>query len=178
MEQKVILVDSKDREVGLDGKMHAHMHGGKLHRAISIFVFNSNGETMLQQRAESKYHSKGLWSNTCCSHPFEGESTMDAARRRLMEEMGFGCRLNEAFSFIYHVPVGGGLTEYEFDHVLFGIYNRKPRINMDEVKDWRWIGMKSLKSEIKDNPDAYTPWLRILVKGRLYEEIRKFMDGR
>jgi isopentenyl-diphosphate Delta-isomerase len=175
MEQKVILVDKNDREIGLKEKMAAHSGGGALHRAISVFVFNSKGETMLQQRALEKYHSKGLWSNTCCSHPYKGENIVDAGRRRLKEEMGFDCELREVFSFIYKVPVGDGLTEHEFDHVLFGIYDKRPKPAKEEVMDWKWMGMKELILDAKKSPDKYTGWLKILVDGKLPKEVEKFL---
>ena len=109
-EQMVVLVDDHDKEVGLEEKMKAHRNGGKLHRAISVLIFNKEGQTLLQQRADTKYHSSGLWANTCCSHPFKGESAIDAAHRRLEQEMGFDCELEEVFTFIYKVDVGSGLT--------------------------------------------------------------------
>ena len=175
--EKVILVDRKDNEVGLEEKLQAHKNGGELHKAISVFVFNSNGEVMLQQRAGTKYHSQGLWSNTCCSHPFEGESVLDAAHRRLREEMGFDCELNEAFSFIYKTKVGNGLTEHEFDHVLFGRCNKKPKPNPKEVKNWKWVGIKELKADAKKDGKNYTAWLKILLRGRLNKEAGKFLKG-
>ncbi len=178
MEQKVILVDNNDREIGLEEKMKAHSNGGKLHRAISIFVFNSKGETMLQQRADTKYHSQGLWSNTCCSHPYENEAVLDAAHRRLREEMGFDCDLVDSFSFVYKVPVGNGLTEHEFDHVLFGIYNDSPKINRDEAKDWKWMKVEEMLTDVKKNGKNYTEWLKILVNGKLYSEIEKFLNDK
>lgn len=175
--ESVVLVDRNDREVGLEEKLRAHRNGGRLHRGFSIFVFNSRGEIMLQQRADTKYHSKGLWSNTCCSHPFRGESVLDAAHRRLRKEMGFDCRLKEAFSFVYREKVGNGLTEYEFDHVLFGRYGKSPRPNPKEVRDWRWISIKDLKADAKSNGKCYTPWLRILLKGKLSKEADKFLKS-
>jgi len=172
--EKIILVDRKDNEVGLEEKLRAHKNDGRVHRAISVFVFNPKGEVMLQRRAYTKYHSKGLWSNTCCSHPFEGESVLDAAHRRLREEMGFDCKLNEAFSFIYKAGVGNGLTEREFDHVLFGRYGKRPRPDPKEVNDWKWMGIKELKADAKRNGKDYTAWLKILLKGKLGREVAKF----
>lgn len=177
MQRKIILVDEEDNAIGLEDKMRAHSNGGRLHRAISVFVFNSNGETMLQQRADSKYHSRGLWSNTCCSHPFRGESVIDAAHRRLVEEMGFDCKLRESFSFIYKAKVGSGLTEYEFDHVLFGVYNKKPELDPREAKDWKWISIKKLKADAKRNGKNYSAWLKILLKGKLDKEADKFLTA-
>ena len=159
--QQVILVDEKDRQLGLEDKMGAHQNGAKLHRAFSVFVFNSKGETLLQQRAMSKYHSQGKWTNTCCSHPMPGETAEQAAHRRLKEEMGFDCEMREAFSFIYRADVGNGLTEHEFDHVFFGTYEGKPKPDKDEVMDYRWVSLDELKKEIQKTPEAFTPWLRI-----------------
>lgn len=183
MRQMVVLVDRRDRKIGLEEKMRAHKNGGKLHRSISVMVFNSKGQIMLQRRSDSKYHSPGLWSNTCCSHPIEGESAIDAAHRRLKQEMGFDCELNEAFTFIYKVYVGKGLTESEFDHVVFGIYDRKPKPNQKEVKDWRWASLKWLKSDIKKNRDSYTQWFNIIMTDRpitskLMHSMKKFLSGK
>lgn len=159
--QKVILVNEKDYQIGLEDKMAAHQNGAKLHRAISIFVFNSKGETMLQQRAMGKYHSQGKWSNTCCSHPMPNESVSDAAHRRLKEEMGFDCEMQEAFNFIYKADVGNGLTEHEYDHVLFGSYDGEPKLNKNEAMGFKWISLDRLEKDIKISPDEFTPWLRI-----------------
>lgn len=161
--QKVILVDENDRQIGLEDKLKAHQNGAKLHRAISIFVFNSNGETMLQRRAMGKYHTPGRWSNTCCSHPMPGEDVADAAHRRLSEEMGFDCEMHEAFSFIYRAEVENGLTEHEYDHVFFGTFEGEPRLNPDEVMDYKWMGLDALKSEIEKKPKEFTPWLMIVL---------------
>ena len=176
----VVLVDGQDNEIGLEEKMSAHRNGGKLHRAISVLVFNPDGQTMLQQRADTKYHSPGLWTNTCCSHPFKGESAIDAAHRRLEQEMGFDCELEEAFSFIYKTDVGNGLTEWEFDHVMFGVYDGEPAPNPEEAKGWKWETMGFLKDDIIKNADAYTRWFRILftdhvVLGKLMRSAKKFL---
>lgn len=158
----VVLVDEKDRELGTMDKLLAHQNGGRLHRAISIFIFNSRGETMLQQRALTKYHTPGRWTNTCCSHPFPNESVIDAAHRRLAEEMGFDCELEEKFAFTYLAEVGNGLTESEYDHVLFGTYDGRPRLNPEEAMAFRWIGMDALNAEIRKSPESFTPWLRVI----------------
>ncbi len=163
MEQRVILVDKDDNEIGTEEKMKAHMNGGRLHRALSVFVFNKHGETMLQRRALNKYHTQGRWSNTCCSHQMEGESTIDAAHRRLEEEMGFDCEMHEAFNFPYKADVGNGLTEQEYDHIVFGSYDGEPKPNPNEVMDWRWISIVELKKEIAENPEGFTPWLRLMI---------------
>lgn len=161
--QKIILVDESDRQVGIDNKLHAHQNGAKLHRAISVFIFNKRGETLLQKRAMTKYHSAGKWANACCSHPMPKESVADAAHRRLREEMGFDCEMHEAFAFTYKADVGNGLTEHEYDHVFFGEYDEEVKADKDEVMDYRWVSMKSLREEIERKPDAFAPWLRICI---------------
>ena len=160
--EKVILVNKKDEVVGTEEKMKAHQQG-KLHRAFSIFLFNKKGETLIQKRAKSKYHSGGLWTNTCCSHPRPDENLGQAAKRRLKEEMGISCNLKKIFSLIYKAKVGN-LTEYEFDHVFFGRFDGKPKPNKKEVADWQWIKLADLKNDIKKNPQKYTPWFKIIVK--------------
>ncbi len=161
--QKVILVDDKDREVGLEDKLKAHQNGARLHRAISIFVFNKKGELLLQQRAMAKYHSPGKWANTCCSHPYPGESVSDAVHRRLREEMGFDCDMREVFSFVYKADVGNGLTEHEYDHVFFGNYDKNPVPDKEEVMDYKWVQLDKLKKELQKNSENFTPWLRIII---------------
>lgn len=156
----VILVDTQDNPIGSMEKLEAHRNGAKLHRAFSIFVFNKKGETLLQKRAMTKYHSQGKWTNTCCSHPYVGESVGEAAHRRLEEEMGFDCDLKEIFSFTYRAQVGNDLTEWEFDHVLFGNYDGEPKLNPDEADDYKWISLDKLKKDMDKNPDAYSQWLR------------------
>ena len=170
-EEFVILVDKDDRELGLMEKMEAH-EKGVLHRAFSVFVFNPNKELMLQQRAFGKYHSPGLWTNTCCSHPRKGESVEQAAHRRLMEEMGFDCELKKAFHFTYKADVGQGLTEHEFDHVLIAITDTQPEINPLEVNNWRYITIENLKLEIKESPDQFTVWFKIAL-----EEVEQRVDN-
>ncbi len=164
MEPQVILVDSNDKQIGIEGKLKAHQGKGMLHRSISICVFNSKGETMLQQRADSKYHAGGQWSNTTCSHPYPGETADQAAHRRLKEEMGFDCELKQAFEFEYETPVGNGLTEHEYDHVFYGTYEGKANPDPEEVKGWKWMDMKALSSDMKKNPNAYTPWSRMIIE--------------
>lgn len=160
----VILVDRNDRKIGVEEKMKAHNRkSGRLHRALSVFVFNKNGETMLQQRTMGKYHSKGKWSNTCCSHPMPGENVMTAAHRRLREEMGFDCRMRKVFEFPYEADVGNDLREREYDHIIFGRYEGKPKPNRREVKDWRWMSLRELRSSIRRNPSRFTPWLRLMI---------------
>jgi isopentenyl-diphosphate Delta-isomerase len=156
----VILVDRNDKELGLMEKMEAH-EKGVLHRAFSVFVFNQNKELMLQQRAFTKYHSPGLWTNTCCSHPRKGETVHDAAHRRLLEEMGFDCAISKMFHFTYKANVGQGLTEHEYDHVFVGVSDTEPVINADEVNAWKYMAVSELKREIQQHPDQYTVWFRI-----------------
>jgi isopentenyl-diphosphate delta-isomerase len=159
LEEQVILVDISDRQVGIAEKLQAH-RDGSLHRAFSIFVLNSQNQLLLQKRAKHKYHSGGLWTNTCCSHPRPNEMTLDAAHRRLQEEMGFDCELQELFSFVYRAQLDHELTEYEFDHVLLGYGDREPVLNPEEAEDWKWIDLKVLQTDIQENPQSYTYWLR------------------
>lgn len=160
MTERVILVDKDDNEIGTMPKMEAHLLG-KLHRAFSVFIFNEKGELLLQQRAESKYHSGGKWTNTCCSHPRYGEETLDAANRRLKEEMGMTCKLDYVFNFTYHAEMADGLSENEFDHVFFGVSNELPVPDPAEVSAFKYIDMKTLEQDIKINPEIYTEWLKI-----------------
>ena len=158
--EQVILVDEQDNEIGSMEKIEAH-EKALLHRAFSIFIFNEEGEMMLQQRALSKYHSPGLWTNTCCSHPRPGESLEEATGRRIVEEMGFSCEMKKVFDFIYEAPFDDGLTEHELDHVFVGMYNEDPEINAEEVAGWMWIDVDELLSEVKENPENYTVWFKI-----------------
>ena len=159
-EEKVILVDENDQSIGLMNKQEAHIKG-ILHRAFSIFIFNSKNELLLQQRALHKYHSGGLWTNTCCSHPRDGESTLEAANRRLIEEMGMACSLDKKFDFIYKAKLDNDLYEHEFDHVFFGFSNDKPRINSDEVASFKYISLDDLVVDMKLNSQLYTEWFKI-----------------
>nr|WP_314751148.1 isopentenyl-diphosphate Delta-isomerase [uncultured Capnocytophaga sp.] len=161
MEEKVILVNEKDEPIGLMGKMEAH-EKGLLHRAFSVFIFNSKQEVLLQQRAACKYHSPNLWTNTCCSHPREGESNLQAGERRLQEEMGMRVSLKEVFSFIYKAPFDNGLTEHEYDHVLVGYSDLQPRINPEEVASWKWLSLEAIKEDILQAPEQYTAWFKII----------------
>ncbi len=158
--ESVILVDTNDQTLGTMEKMEAHRLG-KLHRAISVFVFNRKGELLMQQRAAQKYHSAGKWSNTTCSHPRLGEQNIDAATRRLKEEMGLDCNLVYGFNFIYQANFGNGLFEHEYDHVFFGITDVLPQLNIDEVSAFRYNSLEELGVLIKQNPDEYTTWLKI-----------------
>ncbi|MEM0932343.1 MAG: isopentenyl-diphosphate Delta-isomerase [Bacteroidota bacterium] len=166
-EENVILVNEDDQPIGLMPKMEAH-EKALLHRAFSVFVLNDSGEIMLQQRAADKYHSPLLWTNTCCSHQRDGEGNIEAGKRRLREEMGFSVELKELFSFIYKAPFDNGLTEHELDHVLIGRYNGLPKINKEEVADWKWMHPTQIHSDILKNPDNYTAWFKIIFE-RFYD---------
>jgi len=143
-----------------------------LHRAFSVFVFNEKNELMLQQRAADKYHSPLLWANTCCSHQRDGESNLDAGKRRLQEEMGFECDLEEKTWFIYKAPFDNGLTEHELDHIMVGNYNGKPNINPEEVADYKWMTLEEVKNDIKNQPEIYTAWFKIIFD-KYYNYINK-----
>ena len=160
MEERILLVDEHDKEEGFGNKMETHREG-RLHRSFSIFVFNHKGELLMQQRAKTKYHSGGLWSNTCCSHQREGETLEDAIHRRLQEEMGFDTALKELFTFTYKVKLDHDLFEHEYDHVFTGTIDGNPTPNPEEVDDWKFVDLKELQKDIKENPDSYTAWLRI-----------------
>ena len=168
-EENVILVNENDEQIGLMPKMEAH-EKALLHRAFSVFVFNNKNELMLQQRALDKYHSPGLWTNTCCSHQREGESNIQAGMRRLQEEMGFVVDLQESISFIYKAPFDNGLTEHEYDHIVIGKYNEMPNINPKEVADWKWMSLKDVKIDMVKNPQLYTEWFKIIFE-KFYQHI-------
>lgn len=161
IEEQVILVNEKDEQIGLMPKMEAH-EKAVLHRAFSVFVFNDKNELMLQQRAADKYHSPLLWTNSCCSHQRDGESNIEAGKRRLQEEMGFVCELEEVTSFIYKAPFDNGLTEHELDHIMIGYYNDDPIINKDEVESFNWMLIEDVKKDIADRPEVYTEWFKII----------------
>ncbi len=159
-EERVILVDADDVEVGTMSKSRAHRKG-RLHRAFSIFIFNSEGRLLLQRRAQGKYHSGGLWTNSCCSHPRPGESVSQAATRRLKEELGVSCALSPEFNFTYRAEVGKDLIEHEFDHVLFGTYDGPVLPDASEVSDVRWMRMNDLADDLRTSGSNYTAWLNI-----------------
>jgi isopentenyl-diphosphate delta-isomerase len=152
-----------DNQLGLMPKMEAH-EKAVLHRAFSVFIFNDKGELMLQQRAAHKYHSPLLWTNTCCSHQRDGESNIEAGKRRLIEEMGFKTNLKEIFSFVYKAPFDNGLTEHELDHVMIGNFNGVPKINPDEVASFKWMTLEAVKKDIELQPNIYTAWFKIIFK--------------
>ena len=160
-EELVILVDENDNKIGLMPKMEAH-EKAVLHRAFSVFVFNDKNELMLQQRALHKYHSPGLWTNTCCSHQRDGESNIEAGTRRLQEEMGFTVPLEESISFIYKAPFDNGLTEHELDHILIGHSEQEPVINEEEVAAWKWMSLEAIQEDMNVHPEMYTEWFKII----------------
>lgn len=157
----VMHVDENDTIIGYVPKLKAHQEG-LLHRAVSVLVFNENGDWLLQRRANEKYHSGGLWSNTCCSHPYPDEEVLDASHRRLMEEMGLKCILNKAYSFTYRAELDNNLTEYEIDHLFIGITNELPLVNMDEVSEFKYLSGEDLQNDIEKNPQHYTEWFKLI----------------
>lgn len=169
IEEQVILVNEKNEQIGLMPKLEAH-EKAVLHRAFSVFVFNQENQLMLQQRALGKYHSPGLWTNTCCSHQRDGETNIEAGKRRLQEEMGFVTTLQESISFIYKAPFDNGLTEHEYDHVLIGKYNGNPEINTEEVAAWKWMPIEAIKQDIEIHPELYTAWFKIIFE-KFYKHI-------
>ncbi len=170
-EEQVILVDKNDKQIGLMPKMEAH-EKALLHRAFSVFVFNEEGKLLLQQRAAEKYHSPLLWTNTCCSHQRNGETSLAAGQRRLQEEMGLNCDLEEVFSFIYKAPFDNGLTEHELDHVLVGYSDEFPKINKEEVAAYKWMSLKEVRVDTELNPLKYTAWFLIIFE-KYYNFISK-----
>ncbi len=163
MSDTVILVDESDKEIGLSEKIEAHKQGA-LHRAVSVLIFNSDGEILLQKRAKQKYHSAGLWTNTTCTHPRPNETNLDAAKRRLFEEMGLNTDLKEFFSFRYKAFLDNNLTENEYDHVFFGISDSLPLINSSEAEDYEYVSFLDLITKIQQIPDNYTIWFKIIIK--------------
>ena len=163
MEEIVVLVIEIDEILGLMEKMQAHRNG-ILHRAFSVFLFNDKGEMLLQKRASEKYHSPNQWTNACCSHPRENETYLDAAKRRLNEELGINCELEEKFHFIYKANVGDNLWEHELDRVFIGFYNSKCQLNPEEVAEVRYISMEDLNQEMKQNPEQFTEWFKIILE--------------
>ncbi|MBS1681342.1 MAG: isopentenyl-diphosphate Delta-isomerase [Bacteroidetes bacterium] len=173
MDELLILVDDKDKPWGKLEKNQVHQLG-LLHRAFSVFIFNSKGELLLQQRADNKYHSPGLWTNTCCSHPRFGEELKEAIDRRLREEMGLVCETEFAFSFVYKAEFENGLIEHEFDHVYMGQSNNRPAPNLTEVKNWKYIRLSELENELTTSPEKYSAWLKICFSKLRDHSIKKF----
>jgi len=173
-EQFCVLVDENDRQLGVEEKLLTHQKG-LLHRAFSVFIFNDKDELLLQKRANEKYHSAGLWTNTCCSHPQPDESLIAAGERRLMEEIGFTTSVTPIFSFIYRADLENNLTEYELDHVLIGLYNELPVPNPDEVSECKFISLNDLKADIEQNPEKYTVWLKIILDDH-FDELKRHLE--
>lgn len=159
-EERVVLVNALDEAIGIEEKTKAHLLGA-LHRAFSVFVVNAAGQLMVQKRAATKYHSRNLWSNTCCGHPRPEETIAHASRRRLREEMGFELNLKEVFSFVYHANLEDGLIENEYDHVLVGFFEAVPKPDPAEISEWRWVDLAEVSEDLKKNPENYTYWFRI-----------------
>lgn len=171
-EEQVVLVDESDRQLGLMGKLEAH-EKGLLHRAISIVIFNNQGEMLVQQRAWSKYHWAGIWSNTCCSHPRAGESFQAAADRRLFEELGFCTTLKPAFSFIYKAfDAPSGLTEHELDWVFTGVYNQSFEFNHDEIHAVRWMRVEDIQQDMQAHPEQWSFWFKIMLQEMLQRGLK------
>lgn len=171
MKEFVITVDENDVPTGQSEKLEAHQKA-LLHRAFSVFIFNEKGEILLQQRAFSKYHSGGLWTNTCCGHPRPGENTLDAAKRRLQEEMGFVCELDHQFTFTYRAMLDNDLTEYEIDHVYFGQFDSTLNPDKNEVNAYKWISIEELASQLNEHPENFTAWFSIC-----FPRIQKIIFG-
>lgn len=163
VEERVILVDANDAVLGSEEKLRVH-ETGELHRAFSVFVVDGEGRLLLQRRAASKYHSAGLWSNTCCGHPRPGEDVRAAAERRLHEEMGIRCELSPRGSFIYQATLGSGLVEHELDHLFVGRFAGDPSPNMDEAQEWAWAPWTRVEAECAAGPERFTVWLPIALR--------------
>jgi isopentenyl-diphosphate delta-isomerase len=167
MQNELLIVNEQDEVLGYGEKLDVH-RTGELHRAFSIFILNQQNEILLQRRALHKYHSGGLWANTCCSHPIKGEDQLSTVKRRLYEEMGIETELTFLFSFIYKARLDNGLTEHELDHVYQGYYEGAPNPNPDEVMDWRWVSMEKLEKELVDQSENFVYWIK--------PAFRQFMD--
>lgn len=174
--EQVIVVDEQDQELGASDKMRAHIEGA-LHRAFSVFVFDRGGRLLLQRRALAKYHSGGLWSNTCCGHPRPGEATAAAARRRLREEMNFDCELRAAFSFLYRAELENALVEHEYDHVFVGEFNGSPAPDSSEVEEWKWVSMDELRRGLREEPSLYSAWLKLVIEGGKWQGLEALVHA-
>jgi len=159
MEERIVLVDEQGNDIGYDEKLKVHLEG-KLHKAFSIFIFNNKKKLLLQKRAADKYHSGGMWTNTCCSHQRENESFYEALHRRLKEEVGFDCDLKELGRFVYRAEFNNGLIEHELDYVYIGEYDGEPEVNPNEIEEWKWVELEELKKDVVNNPSKYTCWLK------------------
>ncbi len=176
MIDSVIVVDQFDNETGSVEKLEAHT-SGILHRAFSIFVFNSDRELLVQKRAHGKYHSGGLWSNSCCGHPRPGEETYAAAKRRLREELNISCDLQVAFEFLYRVELDNRLIEHEYDHVFIGKFDGLPEPDSSEIEDWKWIGIEELMADLELQPDRYTFWLSAAMQSEYWQQLEGVLSS-
>lgn len=174
-EERLILVDEHDNKVGVGTKMQVHRQGA-LHRAFSVFVFDNQGRLMLQQRASSKYHSGGLWTNSCCGHPRPDESDLAASTRRLSEEMGFTCQLSEVDQILYRVDVSNGLVENEYNHTFTGSFNQVPALNPDEAEGWKWIGVAEVFTAVRQHPQQFTAWFKVILAHFGQQTIQQWAD--
>ncbi len=175
-EERLILVDENDNPVGTGTKIEVHS-SGTLHRAFSIFIMNSRGETLIQRRSPDKYHSGGLWTNACCGHPREGEPIDLAAHRRLVEEMGFDCSMSELFSFMYAAEFSNGLKEHEYDHVFLGFCDRDPVPDANEVAGWKWVAVDRLVLDVEIEGDRFTEWFKLALPGVVEAYKKPFSEG-
>ncbi|WP_369788468.1 isopentenyl-diphosphate Delta-isomerase [Rouxiella sp. WC2420] len=175
LEERLILVDEHDNNVGVGTKLQVHRQGA-LHRAFSVFIFDSQGRLMLQQRASGKYHSGGLWTNSCCGHPRPGESNHAASTRRLFEEMGFTCELNEVDQILYRVDVSNGLVENEYNHTFIGSFDQMPNLNPEEAEGWKWMPVVDVFTAIKQNPAHFTAWFKVILAHFGDETIQQWAD--
>jgi isopentenyl-diphosphate Delta-isomerase len=173
--QKVVLVNEKNKKIGVEEKLKAHKEG-KLHRAISVLIFNSKGQILLQQREKTKYHCGGLWSNAVCTNPQPNETFKQAAHRRLKEEIGISCNLVKAFSFIYTAKFDNGLIENELDSVFIGQSDEVPKLNPKEVMDYKWVLLKDLKKDILNTPEKYTIWFKIILDKLTNKQIKEVLE--
>ena len=162
MNNDIVLVNEKDEVLGTMNKLLVHQKG-LLHRAFSIIIINDRGQMLIHQRQNNKYHSGGLWSNACCSHPQKDEETIKAAHRRLNEELNMSCSLKPIFSFIYKIELDNDLIEHEFDHVFIGRTNHTPDFNKDEISHVKWIDIDHLREKIKKEPNIFTFWFKLLM---------------
>lgn len=169
---EVILVDANDKAIGTMEKIEVH-EKGLLHRAVTVYIINSQGELLLQRRAKEKYHCGGLWSNTCCGHPYPQELTQEAAKRRLKEEMGMESDLSPVLEICYELPLSNGLIEHEYGHIFFGVSDAKPVPDLQEAEEWRYVSLEELKYEMQHYPENFTPWF-LLTLPRLYSELNNF----
>jgi len=174
--QKVIIVDNQDNQIGISDKISVHVKG-ILHRAFSIMIYNNKNQILLQQRAFNKYHSSGLWTNACCSHPNSEIDFEKQVRKRLQEEIGIDCNLKWCFSFIYKETFENGLTENEFDHVFYGQFEGNPIINENEVADFKWIDTTELISDMKINPNKYSVWFHKIIENSITQNIIEKLDN-